>query len=188
MPGTRIFTKPEVREEMLSLRRQGYSFSAIARRYGADHTTIIFHCQAEKLALTKKQKEIMCDLVREGLSLEEIGRKLEVDSTVIELYCSQHGIAGSSRFPTREALKELELAEGQITAQERRNLLRKINPINKILFKTDSRGVEWRTDEKGEWVCLGRDEYKEYKKNVSIAAMKEKRKSLNKKRLEMLKY
>lgn len=168
---------------MLDLRRKGHSFSYIARQYGADHTTIIFHCQAAGLALTAEQKRIMWSLIRDGLSVEEVGEELGVDSTVIELYCSQHGVAGSDKFLTRSALKDMELTERQEHTRAKKELERKTNPINKILFKTDSRGISWRTDEKGEWICLGRVEYR-----PTIPTLSEKRRILNKKRLEILKY
>lgn len=31
-------------EEMFSLRRAGWSYSALGRKYGKDHTTIMYHC------------------------------------------------------------------------------------------------------------------------------------------------
>lgn len=183
MSGVRLFRDPEMLKEMLDLRRKGHTFSYIARQFGADHTTIMFHCQAAGLALTAVQKEAMYDRVRQGWSVEEIGEELGVDSTVIELYCSQHGVAGSEQFITRSALKDIELTERQEYVRKRKELELKTGPINKVLFKTDSRGISWRTDEKGEWICLGRTEYR-----PTILSIGEKKKRLNQKRLEMLKY
>jgi predicted DNA-binding protein YlxM (UPF0122 family) len=143
----------------------------------------MFHCQAAGLALTAVQKEVMYNFIREGYSTEEVGEELGVDRSVIELYCSQHGVAGSEQFLTRTALKELEAAEREENIKTKKELARKTGPIKKILFKTDSRGISWRTDEKGEWICLGRSEYKQ-----NILTIREKKKILNQKRLEMLKY
>lgn len=182
MPGARLFWDSEVKEEMLELRRQGYTFSDIARKYGADHSTIIFHCRAAGLALTGDQKREMFDLIKEGQTVEEVGEQLGVDGSVIELYCIQHGVHGSKQFPTKGEIKKLELLEGQMNAQEIRDIMKRADPVMKILCKTDKRGAFWRTDERGEWICLGR---LEYKRNVSVTEKKER---LNQKRLEMLRY
>lgn len=42
-----VFTDdPSKKEEMVQLRKAGYSLTDIARKYGVDHTTIIYHCRA----------------------------------------------------------------------------------------------------------------------------------------------
>lgn len=35
---------------MLELRKQGWSYSALGRRYGKDHTTILYHCEKANVA------------------------------------------------------------------------------------------------------------------------------------------
>ena len=115
----RLFRDPEVKAEMLDLRRQGYTFSDIARKYGADCTTILFHCQIAGLALTMEQQKEMRVLIRENLSVEEVGDRLGVNGSVITLYCTRNGVPGSDRFPTKGAIKKMELEEGQIHAQEK---------------------------------------------------------------------
>ena len=179
----RLFRDPEVKAEMLDLRRQGYTFSDIARKYGADCTTILFHCQIAGLALTMEQQKEMRVLIRENLSVEEVGDRLGVNGSVITLYCTRNGVPGSDRFPTKGVIKKMELEEGQIHAQEKRNSAKRTGPLNKILFKTDERGISWRTDEKGEWICLGRSEYRQ--KTLSV---KEKKRRLEQKRAEILNY
>ena len=37
-------------EEMFELRRAGWSYSALGRKYGKDHTTILFHCEKHNVA------------------------------------------------------------------------------------------------------------------------------------------
>ena len=179
----RLFKDKEIKEEMLDLRRQGYTFSDIARRYGADHTTIMFHCQIAGLTLTNEQQKEMRKLIREGLSVDQVGEILGVAGTVVDFHCRQKGVAGSTQYPTRSEAQKLELEEGQIHAQEKRDLAKRIDPLNKILFKTDSRGISWRTNERGEWICLGRSEYRQ-----KILSVKEKKRRLEQKRAEILNY
>lgn len=190
MARVRIFSDPKVKEEMLDLRRKGHSFSYIARKYNTDHTTIMFHCQAAGLALTETQKEIMYSLIREGFSVEEVGIQLDIAGAVIEMYCSKYGVAGSDQFQTRaehlKELKEIELTERQedaLARKKKRELDMLTAPVRTIKFKTDSRGVSWRTGEKGEWICLGRSEYKQ-----DMVTASEKKRRLNQKRLDLLKY
>lgn len=183
MPGIRIFSHPEVLEEMLELRRQGHTFSDIARKYGADHTTVMFHCQAAGLALTAAQKLEMYKLIREGLSVDDVGGELGVSGWLVEFYCNQNGVPGSDKYPTKAYYKKMQLDENQLNAMEKRDAARKRKRAAKLMFKTDERGVMWRTDEFGEWICLGKESYKR-----GAISSKDKKEILNKKRREMLEY
>lgn len=40
-----VFDDPKKKAEMIDLRKQGYSYLEISRKYGVDHTTIIYHCR-----------------------------------------------------------------------------------------------------------------------------------------------
>lgn len=40
-----VFDDPAKKAEMLKYREQGYAYADIARLYGVDHTTIMYHCR-----------------------------------------------------------------------------------------------------------------------------------------------
>ena len=168
--------------EMLELRRQGYTFADIARKYGADHTTIMFHCQRAGLALNRTQQKEMRGLMQGGHTVEETAALLGVSSTVVTLYCSQHGVPGSDEFPPKGALKRLEEAKGKQHASEKREEKKKELGIQPA-FKIDERGVAWRRDGEGEWICMGRSKYFQATAKKKLA-----KKDLELKRLSMLKY
>ena len=134
------------------------------------------------LALRAAQKREMNKLIRDGLNVDQVGEILGVAGSVIDLYCRQHGVPRSEVYPTRNLIKakRLELTVGQMHAQERRDAeKRRKDPP----FKVDERGVVWRKDEFGEWICVGRSEY-----HRNLVAERDKKNLLEKKRLEMLKY
>ena len=59
-------------DQILNLRREGYSFVFIANQFGKDHTTIIYHCQKAGLAKIRgKRKLAMIDLIKSHQQVEE---------------------------------------------------------------------------------------------------------------------
>ena len=81
---------------MLSLRQSGRSYVDIARHYGVDHTTIIYHCEKAGLLLFSddKKRQEMLQKVRDGQSVEDVAILYEVPSTMIESYCKRAGMKG----------------------------------------------------------------------------------------------
>lgn len=51
-----VFRELKVLEEMLGLRKLGWSLTALARRYACDHTTIIYHCDRHNVVPEKGTK------------------------------------------------------------------------------------------------------------------------------------
>lgn len=43
-----VFKDPEKKAEMISFRAKGYAYADIARYYGVDHTTIMYHCRVAR--------------------------------------------------------------------------------------------------------------------------------------------
>lgn len=175
---SRKFWDKETKAEMLELRKMGCSLKDLAVLFDVDHTTIIYHCQAARIILTKVERETMNFLVREGLTFEEVGSQLNAPAWVIEHYCTTYGVPGSEKYPMKKKVFPQTFVSEEAT-KKRVEAKKK----SKILFKTDHRGVMWRTDEFGEWICLGRSSYR--KKAIPLL---DKREILNKKRKEMLEY
>ena len=73
-----VFTKSTLLE-MLKLRSEGRSLISLARMYGVDHTTIIYHCQKYRIIPFQRMPEIEVTLV------ERLPRKEHREKTRIEL-------------------------------------------------------------------------------------------------------
>jgi hypothetical protein len=167
------FSDPEVKKEMLDLRRKGYSYMEIARKYSVDHTSILYHCQKAGLTLTEEEKIKLFDLVKGGRSSAEVGLRLRVPPTVVEFYCFRYGVGGDKvLFMSKSCLNlpPLNPPSGNPTSTVER-------------MKIDSRGVEWFMDAQGTWLCVGKTE-----RQMRIDKTDEKKRNLEKKRLELLAY
>lgn len=174
---TRVFRDPEVKAEMLSLRLQGYSFVELARKYDCDHTSVIHQCQLEGIALKKDTREALFALKDQGFTPEQIAVQLKLSGTVVEFYCYRYGIRGNQIYGrTYLHLEPVAPRPPKIHVP--------VAPQPKaILVRMDDRGVEWRDDGHGGWICSGMSE-KQYKQDL----VEKKKRDLEKRRLEMLTY
>lgn len=65
----KIFNDLDTRAQMLDLRRSGYSYKAIAIKYGVDHTTIIYHCRRAGLLLDGIQPTVKVNKLKRGCGM-----------------------------------------------------------------------------------------------------------------------
>lgn len=168
---TRVFRRPEIKEEMLDLRRQGYSYSELARKYGCDHTSIIHQCILAGIALTGNIRNQVSSLIKRGISPEEVAERFGISSTVVELYSYRKSLSQAN--PKLEHIARIPPEIVEPVAK----------PEKTILTRMDERGVEWRRIGQDDWVCMGRTE-KQYKKDE----IERRRRELEAKRIEMLTY
>ena len=174
MPGRKAFRNKEQNiKELISLRLKGYTITDIARKYKVDHSSIIYHLQKAGVALKKNVRDELLRLAIRGYSLGAITKSLGIPSPVVEYYCVHHGI--------------------QIVPKKKKVILpplvpklpgwgtKRKSPL--VVGGIDARGVEWRTDELGNRICLGRSDQRR-----KIDSVKEAEKALKRRRLDMLKY
>jgi len=175
------FLDKKTKEEMLDLRRKGYTYFEIARKYNSTHTTIVYHCKRAGLFLKKEDKEAICTLVKKGFSATDIGLKLNVPSTMVDFYCFKNGIRGK-RLIYRT---KLDLEPISVKPPRKKRELRLLKPKGDFtqLFKVDERGVEWVKDERDKWICLGKSEKQQY-----IDDINRKKEILKIKQLKMITY
>ena len=172
------FSDPNVKEEMLDLRRQGYSYVEIARKYHADHTTILYHCKKAGLILGRDAIQRLFCLVKQGLSAVDVGLRLHIPSTVVDFYCFRYGVVGNGIvFRTKTKLKSI--VEPKPNGPVYSKLPKSLNQFTKV----DERGVEWIMGVDNQWICMGKTE-----KQYRLEQVEEKKRILEKRRLEMLTY
>lgn len=200
----RIFANPAKKEEMLSLRRKGYSYIQLSRKYKVDHTTIIHHCQMAGLALGEGDRVELFKMLKSGVDHEEISLQLRIRVDTIKYYIEKYGELGNKVYArqsselTRIAKKikfkrtkirvtEVikirvllpEEAQEHVVVREMLNL----NTPEPVLTKVDERGVEWITNNEGGWTCIGMS-----KEGMKRDEEVKKRRVLELKRLQMLNY
>jgi hypothetical protein len=172
-----VFSEPAVKAEMLSLRRAGYSYIQIARKYGVDHSTIVYHCKKAGLLLFTDKWLLgeMLDKVRAGVDIDSVAILYGCSRTVIESYCHRAGITGIEVSKNQDSLPPLtpDLPElGEV-------------PVLILTKKTEVVRPGWRLDERGEWICLGPNKESDKERKE----IKERNhRALEKRRLEMLTY
>lgn len=181
-----IFEDPKKIEEMLNLRMMGYSYVQIARRYDVDHSTIIYHCQKNRMSLRSETKKELYDLIKQNATIEEISKKLIIPLETINLYLSIYGLDGkkiySRRFTRVGRLKKKLKPKKIIKIKDIKEYKIEDVPCSKLTI-TDKRGVIWFINNRGERICMGKTE-ETIKKEVE----EKKKKQLELKRLKMLKY
>lgn len=93
---TKVFKNLKKKAEMLSQRKAGRSYVDLARHYGVDHTTIIYHCEKAGLLVFSdiQKRNEMLQKVIDGQSIEDVSILYEVPRTMIESYCIRAGIKG----------------------------------------------------------------------------------------------
>lgn len=180
----RVFTNPKKKAEMLNLRKQGHSYIAIGKKYGVDHTTILYHCKIAGFILSKEMRNSILSLIKQGDSQEKVARELQINRTVVEFYCCRYGLDRDKLFSRtpQSTLKPLVLQIPQKEKTVTAHYTIKRTPRN-IKIRVDDRGVEWIQNEHGEWKCMGKTA-KQYQQG-DIAR---KKKILELKRKEMLSY
>lgn len=193
---TKIFT-PEKIKEVINLRKMGYPYSVLAKKYKVDHTTIIYHCRDAGISLRRCQKKIINSLLSQGASAEKISEILKIPLEAAEYHISMFKIAGDrlyskmliSSLPpliNKPIIKKINITKKQRKKRVKKILVRKIRVVEGIaqpLIKTDSRGVEWMSNGKGGWVCAGRTQ-----ESLKREAEEKKKRELELKRRQMLKY
>lgn len=55
---TRVFTDSKVLKEMLALRAKGRGYSSLARRYGVDHSSIMYQCHKYHIEKNEAPKDL----------------------------------------------------------------------------------------------------------------------------------
>jgi len=50
-----IFKDKNIKDEMLKLRREGFSYSYLSKRFKVNHSTIIYHCRKEGIAIPRAE-------------------------------------------------------------------------------------------------------------------------------------
>lgn len=103
-------------------------------------------------------KEEMLNLRKHGHPYQYLAEKYGVSYACIVYHCKAAGITNKS-------------------------LIIKKSELKRDNFKIDEHGVEWRKDGSGDWICVGRT-----KEQRKIAALREKKKALEEKRLQILTY
>lgn len=172
------FSDPDVKAEMLELRLKGYSYVELAKKYRVDHTTIIYHCQVAGLTVSRDVRDTIFGLIKQGFSKEQVIEQLKISGTVVDFYCYRYGQEGTKIFGRTNlhlepvAPRTPKIIKDQVTP-----------PTKAIQTRIDDRGVEWRDDGHGGWICNGKSE-KQYKQEAN----EKKKKDLEKKRLAMLSY
>lgn len=164
---TRLFRNPEVRAEMLNLWTRGYSCSKLSRKYNCDRASIIYQCQKAGLALKQDVRNKLFALIKQGFTPEKVAEELNLTITVVKLYYDW--------YPNKKA-KLFNQTKLQIIGDV------VINPKD-IIIRVDDRGVEWRDDGRGGWICMGMSI-----KNQRQKAVEKKKKELEKKRADLLIY
>jgi hypothetical protein len=178
----RIFSNPKVKMEMLSLRLAGYSYHQIALKYGVDHTTIVHHCKNAGLTIggVRERRRMQELFAVKEMSNEDIAMVTGVDIAMVALnrsnWKSQNG--SKKKNKQQKVLPKLTINKSMVWAEHETN-----THLRDRIIKIDKRGVEWRKDEQGEWICLGRSEATERKDRDE-----KKKKALEEKRLSMLSY
>lgn len=181
-----VFDNPNVKREMLILRIKGYPYLVLARRYGVDHTTILYHCQYSGICLKENVREKMFILLRVGMSIPDISQKLNILEDVIKFYIEICGSDESRIFSRRtpwvskKSIKLPPILEKIV--HQKKHKKKKEEPLL-TLIRTDSRGVEWLQDNRGMWICVGKTREK-----ILFDEEEKKKKALELKRLQMLAY
>jgi transposase len=118
----KVFQNKEKREEMLELARKGLSWSEIARMYGVNHTSIMYHCAkagirspfrtqkpkdrsllssafnnrentpASHYVVTQLRSDIISLIVEEKMLVEDIADLYNVSLDTIVNYCKRNQI------------------------------------------------------------------------------------------------
>lgn len=161
-----IFDNDEKKQEMLKFRMMGYSYGKLSRKYEVHHTTIMHHCRVAGIAIGKIKRKKLYELIKAGLSFQAIFEKMNVFPKTVELYIKMFGKHGNKLFSVNKKLPKYS-TYSTITS----------------LSKIDSRGTEWVLGLRGEWICAGKSEKAEKKSDEE-----RKKRALELKRIEMLKY
>jgi hypothetical protein len=168
------FENSKKKREMLNYRKQGYTYLQIARKYGADRTTIIYHCQRAGLSLKDNVRIKLYDLIDQGFSPSEVALELKIPSTVVEFYCDRYKVIEGRLFVNKKLNLEPISSE---PSQKKYSRSRGVD------YKIDERGVEWRKDLNDQWVCMGKT-----MKQRRLDEVNKKKRLLEEKRLDMLTY
>ena len=182
-----IFNSTEKKEEMLSLRMMGYSIVQLATKYNVDHTTIMYHCRQNGIAIKYKIREELYRLLKAGEPVDEISKKLDLIPEVIDLYIRVFGVDGNKIFARRKyKLKNIIVKKPKIEkifkirVKKGKTIETALSPPSTII---DKNGVEWLDTGNGRRICVGRTE-----ESMKESLEKKKKKELELKRLQMLKY
>src|SRR3990167_6884614 len=147
----KLFLDEEKLQEMLELRKGGWSYNALAKKYGCDHTSIIYQCQKHKI---KNQFKMQI------LNIKDLSKKIKNDWTEDEK---------NKAIEMRKNGVFTRIIAGKIGKTIHR-VNRFFSAINLPATTTPSQRARvikekclWQEDETGEKVCLGKN-YKEYLK------------------------
>ena len=181
-----VFDNPRIKREMLILRIKGYSYVLLSRRYGVDHTTVMYHCRRAGICLREGVRDQMFQLIKNGITVADISKKLNILEEVVTFHMEIFGIDGHRVFSRRgwgiQGLN-IKLPPGVENPKEKKKIASEKEEPEPVLTRTDSRGVEWVKDNNGRWICTGNTE-----KIIAFDEENKKKKELELKRLKMLSY
>lgn len=91
------FKNPETLQEMLRLRRKGWSFTKLGERYNCDHTTIMYHCQKNSTVIEpdnvlKIHKNAILQKVKDGDSYYSIANDYALMKWQVKEFSELHGV------------------------------------------------------------------------------------------------
>ena len=176
-----IFDNPRVKKEMLILRIRGYSSVTLARRYGVNHTTILYHCRQAGICITTQVRKQLFQFIKNGLCIIDVSRKLNIPEDVIKFYTEIYGNNGDKLFSRKAPHTPSQIIK--LPPKVERPSGKSKEELPSTLTRTDSRGVEWVQDNRGNWICAGKP-----KEVIQFDEENKKKKALELKRLQMLSY
>lgn len=175
-----VFDDLNLKNEMLELRRQGYAFTDLARKYGVDHTTIVYHCRKAGLLRFSDDpvaRQQMLAAVAAGEPIDVVAARFGSTPAIVVSWCKRSKMKG--HFMGRNALH---LFPSLPRKPHKPRIPRPMSQfeMDKMVARTRP---GWRLNEKREWVQIPKS-YRQIKKDV-----KDKNKlALEEKRLKMLTY
>jgi biotin operon repressor len=185
----KIFSNHNRLEKMLRLRTAGYSYIYLAKLFNVDHTTVIYHCRKAGISITGKKRKEMYLLMDKGVSKNQISSELGIGKEVVERYIELYKEGGKKMYSRKyiNFFKKIKPKEKKQIKIKKEKLIPKLIPKSEevpiILTKTDKRGVLWRDNGKGKWICVGMS-----KEAKIIEEETKRRKALELKRLQLLAY
>lgn len=151
-----VFNDPVKKAELFSLRADGYSVHQLARYFGVDHTTLLYHFKkAGIIPISYDLKQQVIKAIKDGMTMRQAARKYAIAFITVASMCVSAGMTNILQTPIPGSKKlVLRILPRWGNWGRPKKVSTELKKYKSLIKHSERPG--WYKRKNGTWICEGK--------------------------------